>query len=668
MPAQIDSGRSRTTRWKTGSGRALALLFLAALGAMVSIARADNSGVETVLRVGVLSPMSGASRISGAGHRESIELAHSRLGAGLAVRKRLYRIKLVHLDYQSNDACAAARAQELLEHAELNPIALLGPINSGAAGEVLAYLREKISEEAPPLLSALATAPGLAQEGDRFFRLVFDDRTRMQQYARFIDSFDTAGRVFAVQDSVYGKGLLEGLSTYMDPTRIEHWSYNNPGSGRIEQSGPETPAPGRNLVAAEMPAQGANGEVLARRMGGACADDTAIVEMAATAGDRNSVYDNIASRLNNSGSVVMLGTTSHTVKIARRLENVQQIFLVGSNQAVFNQAPERSHTIGDPALDPYRAKSDGERLEWTRILQEFQDRQGMALDDFMPTAYEAYSVLYQALETVLLRGKCPVAEANCVRRELNETLREGTFDSLDSWRQVEFDEKGELEVSPMAPIYKIQRSASRVGKVGEQGWVQIDVQEEKGIGLGPFNITLKPHGLMRGESVELYVMDDSVANGAIVRKVPVELNADAIDVPMHFWQEAKYRVELSRPFSPSASRFRVVWTSDYPIVLITALIAIALLAYRHQTGVRGFGLRLVVGLPCAVLLLFILAYGLEWMPLELSGLSALSIPRSVLAGLIGGVGGPTLLASILERTVSRITGHATGAAPVQGQG
>lgn len=626
----------------------------------------------------MLSPISGASRFVGTPHKASVGLAHQESGGVISVNlgkqdRRLVRVELIHVDYETRPDKAAAAARQLVQCQEV--AALIGPVNSDAVEQVL----ENVSEV--PVISALATAPKLTRELHKpnFFRLIFNDSTRMQQYASFIAGQDDPGELLVLYDesSSYGRGLCSSFQThYKRDAKYLPWSgitgdclnrdevgeaCSKCASGRAEAEqrsyGSRLEKEGAKTVAAHVldglkQLYSVGGEVSHEPMG-----------LPKNPPPANEAAGTDAS-LDHAGAAVILGSTAGALPMAHTIRKLWgervQLYLVGSSRTVIEGAPRGAITIGDPKIDPYRAETDADGTRWTRVLQMFELVHHASRDDFIPTAFDAYQTVHEALESVLANANGPqslddrLAPAN-LRNTLLRALRTQEFNSIESWRKVAFDSSGELVTTPMAPIYQISRGTERIDDDTEHSWVEVVVNRNQRLLWGPVTVSLRAHGFAKDYPVELFLTKRNESEVEEVKQSrTVRFVGDRTTEDFYLLPSGEYFVRLQGRYQPANPRFDVRNTHEYVFAAIIAiLVAIVVARYERLTLHRTVS-SVAWKAFATVLLLFLLVFLNRW--IEFPFLSGSPRLTAIFVGVLGGAAGPSMVAGLLQRLTNRFSG------------
>jgi len=606
-----------------------------------------------VIRIGVLSPISGTSSSVGSPHEESIKLAHRLYGRGIRVGDSLVEIELVKRDYESDQAQAVEKARELVHANQV--VALLGPVNSQAVADVV----EELKGQHVAVLSALATAPSLTKTaGSNFFRVVFDDDTRMKQYATFIKGQNISGQLTVLFDeqSTYGRELCKSFKRHFKSENVEFrtWGWLAGSSTEFKDCEPVLAGP------------------TSKR-------DFGDWKKRIEAGIGLNSGSEVKKKLAKITAAVLLGSSKGALTIADPLSTWHtppQIFLVGSSRELFGKAPEGAFTIGDPKLDPYRAETPEEVARWTRLLRTYERQHFQSKDDFMPTAYDAYVAVHEALEIALNRHAdgelAKWLQPKCLRADLLNTLESDSFDSITSWRKVSLDSRGSLEEDPIAPIYRIRRDAVRADGEGSHDWIEVEVDPNQSAYWGPVSVTLTPHGLLKGVPITLYLMRAEPSGlERVVEERLITFDSGPVVEDFYFLWEAPYFIRMSSDYNPANPGFVVEWTADYLVAFIVAILAGLLVAQHHSLRWGQGAKRVAGGAFAALALVGIAVFMNRWIQIPfLTGSPTLT---ALVIGLLSGSAGPTLVVGILERFASRVTGPtgggpdtATGTGPATG--
>lgn len=650
-----------------------------------STADAAAGASEARIRIGVLSPISGGSRFVGTPHKESVELAHNELGGVIPVQlsdgtRRLVPVELIHRDYETDEDEAGELARELVACDEV--VALIGPVNSGAVERVLKVVPEDVA-----VVSALATAPGLTQELHKpnFFRLIFHDATRMQQYASFIAEQGDAGKTLVLYDesTQYGRGLCSGFrqhymgdATYRPWTDVTGECPNAEAAG--ENCGPcEAPAPsrtgpvdraGRPLATTYYDRVKQQGAASVRAqailgVGKLLAEQTAAEPEASHTADAKEEFRGV-------GAAVILGSTTGALPLADiivdKLGDRVQLYLVGSSRKVIDEAPPGSITIGDPKIDPFRAETAEDGARWTRVLQTFEFVHHANRDDFIPTAFDAYQAVHEALEEVLanpnggggLEERLDVAK---LRPRLVHAIRSRSFNSIESWRKVAFDSSGDLVTEPVAPIYQITRGAERADERTEHSWVDVAVDHNQRWLWGPVTVSLKAHSFARDSPVELFLMRRDGDGGEVIeQRRTVRFEGDASLQDFYLLGPGDYFVRLQGQYQPANPRFEVQNTGEYLLAFIVAVV-VAVVVVWQQKKKQGFGHAtgsVVEKAVATMVLLFVVVFLNRW--IQIPFLTGSPRFTALVVGVLGGMAGPTMVTSLLASLAKRVPGTQQG--------
>lgn len=195
-------------------------------------------------------------------------------------------------------------------------------------------------------------------------------------------------------------------------------------------------------------------------------------------------------------------------------------FFVGSSKRLFDEAPFGSLTIGDPVLDYLRAPTAEISNEWSELLSDFEELAKKDQADFVMSAYEAAMVMHSALRMVLSNQQT-LPEINDLRRKLLLTLESETFNSLEPWRTINFDQ-GKLSQPPTAPIYRITRGIVREDEISDHPWVDISVKQRNALFESPVQVQLYGHRV-ESSGISLYRVDEVTNQEHLVERRVVQI-------------------------------------------------------------------------------------------------------------------------------------------------
>lgn len=586
-----------------------------------------NAKDTNTITIGIISPKDGSNLVlAGESHEESIRLAFSHLEP-LQLGDVQVRLKLSPWNDSGDPQKSAEGALKLALEDQV--VAILGPVNSGSTKQVLKRLKEEQIEL--PVISALSTAPELTRSGFRdknFFRLIFDDADRMGQYATFIKQEKSKEGeqhfLFLYEQNLYGEGLNTSLKDRFYTPHIVSMSWHE----IVKQDcSDQKNIPYPTDYAALLSGQCFQTEFL-------------------------SVFEE--NRINN---IVLLGDTGGSLSLVSGLKQAvtnlnTNYFFVGSSKRLFDEAPAGSLTIGDPVLDYQRAPTAELGNEWQKLLNEFGDRAKKNHEDFVMTAYEAAMVLHSALRIVLSEQRTLPAISD-LRKQLLQVLESEVFDSLEPWRTISFSQ-GKLDQIPTAPIYRVTRGVTREDELGSHPWVHLSVNRHQPWLEAPVEVRLKGYGV---ESAKLgvYRVDHTTQQMHLIEDRLIKFSAGMATERFHLLQRGIYHFKvLDAPFYPALAETRIALTNHYLISAFAALIG-AILAVSHTASSFFTRItRVMAGIATGLLLTFGSFYGQQisgWLPFPSFGSEP--VVNAMLTGLIGGLAGPHLIATMLSTWAKR---------------
>lgn len=567
-----------------------------------------------ILEIGTISPTQD-SRLDSTGraHEYSIRLAFRHLGP-IFMGSRQIRIEFDPRNDEGNPGLARNHAIDLARNEKV-PV-ILGPVNSAATIAALNGLRAE--EQQIALITSMSTARNLTpdlpagQRDPNLFRMIADDAERMTFYAQAINdqkrNEPDERFLLLFEPDEYGRGLDRGLSSNLSFRNVESMSWCD-------------------ALAVE------------------CLTDTVARELypAIEAGEalNNELRDRL--RAHEFDSIVLLGTAEGATAFAKGIsvENGRfDYYFVGSGEDLFKNAPLGAIAIGNPVLDPNLAPDAATASQWSSIIREFQELSGLGADDFQITAYESAMVVHAALQSILrdVETMPPIAD---LRRVLIDTLESNTFESLEPWRKIEFD-NGSLRVLHDFPKYNIERSAIRDDRPATRPWVKLELDSEFQFMEGPIRARLVGNNLTQA-AVTLYRIEGGTRNLVSVRQADFLSNEAHVD--FHIFQTGTYLVSVGDGNVYSEAETELILTPTYLLSSIAAFFGALIIVMREKAPSRERVLRILLGLFAGFVLTFSSFYGADvadWFPFPTFGDEP--AVNAVVTGLIGGLIGPYVLA------------------------
>jgi hypothetical protein len=578
------------------------------------------------IAIGVLSPRTGTSAPIGIAHEQSIALAFESLDGSLPIggSAGLVPLQPVFLDDEGSDDPTHVRSLvQQLEDARV--VAVLGPVNSRVTKRLLEELPATI-----PVISSLSTASELTGSARKsnFFRLVFDDSRRMQQYANYLRERErelgTQEYLFLYEDDAYGRGLKEALGAHVTAARVESWCA---------------------IVSAGCAEDGRDG-LLPPSIHDSLEEGT---------GFADAFLESLGAQTVD--NVVLLGNGQVSPRIARGLQTtmarngrILRFFFVGSSREIFKKAPLGSITIGDPVLDPDVLAPDTPfRSKWTTLLSQFEAR-GQHREDFVVGAFDAARLVHEGLRQILAAAHVRPA-LDQMRERLLEGLNSGqvAVESVEPWRRIRFTQ-GSLEQPPEAPIYSIDRTRKRLNGRPDYEWIQISKPSPVNFLEGPLVVRLT--GRTR-QPVVLKLYRD----GRLIDERSVPLEGDGRSAAFHWLRPGSYRLETN-PVRQS-EEMEVGWPRNYLLAASSAFVG-ALLVLRQQLPPRGAwsGFRRVLSGICAGVILALASFSRDQLSgyLPVPSFSETPSTNAVAVGLVGGWLGLGFVIDLLGRGVKALIG------------
>lgn len=567
------------------------------------------------IRIGVISPTDGSrSRTTGIAHEAAVWLGFEQQGE-IRIGSAEIDVIPIFMNDQGEGSVSARHAIDLVRNH--NVAAILGPVNSNATEAVINALRDEgISI---PVISSLSTAPSLTESGQRdpnFFRLSINDADRMAAFAEFMEL--TKGRspnqnfLFLFEDDVFGEELADSLEdSFWSNTIINRMTWCD-AIASADGSHCEN-----NRLSTDMYDDVVTGMAFSPELEALLVDE----------------------QINN---IVYLGTNEGGVEIANGIDTIASTvthWFVGNNRNLFDKAPTGSYTIGNPVLDPNEAPDTLIAARWNSVLAEFEADAALNRSDFVITAYEAGSVLNQALRAVL-REKKSLPPIEALRTELRDQIEQGTFESLEPWRRVAFF-AGDLRDPPDVPIYVVGRGFTRADQRSRRSWIDISVAESYNYLESPIQAHLQGYDV-NSARVRLERLHSGVWN--FVRAHEVDFTAGTADLDFHVFRTGTYRVSVDGA-SPAFAETQIILSPTYILSTIAALIGAWIIVSRDRSQLTGRINRLALGVFAGFVLTFSSLYGNEiagWFPFPSFG----DEPNinALITGLIGGLLGPYVLA------------------------
>lgn len=180
-----------------------------------SSSEASGSNSDSVIKIGVILPLSGNMAVSGEMMKKGIELATEEYNS-MNKFPNNSKIELLIYDDRANPSEGVSVAQKLIGE---NVSAILGPYNSSVALAV----KDIISNAQIPFLT-VGTAADAMTEGnvDWYFRAHAYNGLQAEKFADFIVNKLGSKRVaFLYSNDDYGKGLSEQVKTFLNEMGAE---------------------------------------------------------------------------------------------------------------------------------------------------------------------------------------------------------------------------------------------------------------------------------------------------------------------------------------------------------------------------------------------------------------------------------------------------------------
>jgi len=187
--------------------RALAVTLAAGAAAVTGLALTGCDSTPSVVRIGVVQPLSGNLGALGQDMLNGVKLAVDELNrSGFRIKGKTVTLEVVAVDDRADAATGKQVAQQLVD---AGVVAVIGHLNSGVSIETVPIYA---SRSIPQL--AISTNPRYTQLGlPTTFRLVANDNLQARAIGSFASSQMGAQRFAVVDDGTpYGKGLADGAA------------------------------------------------------------------------------------------------------------------------------------------------------------------------------------------------------------------------------------------------------------------------------------------------------------------------------------------------------------------------------------------------------------------------------------------------------------------------